>query len=273
MLYSKEQTTSIHEEQFAFLRVKEKDHVLTITLNRPEKKNALHPVMVNELAYAVHYAQHHDHIWAVVLDAVGDVFCAGGDLKAFAGQAEDVSSSIPRPSGDVLLGELFNKLHKPSIAKVEGDVYAGGFLLLAGCTYVLANNDVKFGLPETRRGLFPFQVMASLMAVMPERKVLDWCIRGYHLEVERAHEWGLVTHVTIEENIELDLQKLLQQILRNSPTAIRMGMEAYDHIRQRGTHQEHEYLLAMLMKTIQTSDAREGMAAFREKRAPNWTNQ
>lgn len=273
MLYSTEQTASIHQEDLAFIKVKEDGHVLTITLNRPGKKNALHPVMVNELAYAVHYAQHHDHIWVVVLDAVGDVFCAGADLKAFSGQAEEVSSSIPKPAGDVLLGEIFNKLHKPSIAKVEGNVYAGGFLLLAGCTYVLANNDVKLGLPETRRGLFPFQVMASLMAVMPERKVLDWCIRGYNLEVEQAHEWGLVTHVTIEENIESDLQQLLNQILANSPTAIRMGMEAYDHIRQRSTHQEHEYLLSMLMKTIQTKDAREGMAAFREKRAPEWTNQ
>jgi len=257
----------------AFIKVKEEDHVLTITLNRPEKKNALHPVMINELAYAVHYAQHHDHIWAVILDAAGDVFCAGADLKAFAGQAEEASSSIPQPAGDVLLGEIFNKLYKPSIAKVESNVYAGGFLLLAGCTYVLANNDVKFGLPETRRGLFPFQVMASLMSIMPERKVLDWCIRGYNLEVERAHEWGLVTHVTIEENIEQDLQQLLQQILRNSPMAIRMGMEAYNHIRQHSTHQEHEYLRSMLMKTIQTNDAREGMAAFREKRTPNWTNQ
>lgn len=273
MLYSHKQTESIYQEAFAFLQIKEADHVLTITLDRPKKKNALHPVMVNELAYAVHYAQHHDDIWLVVLQARGDVFCAGGDLKAFAGQTEEVSSTIPEPAGDILLGEIFNKLHKPSIAKVEGSVYAGGFLLLAGCTYVLANNDVTFGLPETRRGLFPFQVMASLMSVMPERQVLDWCIRGYNLQVERAHEWGLVTHVTIEENIEKDLQRLKDQILRNSPKAIRMGMEAYDHIRQRSTRQEHEYLLSMLRKTLGTQDAQEGITAFREKRTPNWTNQ
>lgn len=273
MLYSKEQTASIHQEQLAFIQVQETDHVLTITLNRPEKKNALHPVMVNELAYAVHYAQHHDHIWVVVLDAAGDVFCAGGDLKAFAGQVEEVASTIPEPAGDVLLGEIFNKLHKPSIAKVEGHVYAGGFLLLAGCTYVLANNDVKFGLPETKRGLFPFQVMSALMSVMPERKVLDWCIRGYNLEVEQAHQWGLVTQVTIEENIAADLERLLREITNNSPMAIRMGMEAYDHIRQRSTRQEHEYLRSMLMKNLQTQDAREGITAFREKRRPEWTNQ
>ena len=99
MLYSHEQTESIHQEEFAFLQVAEDDHVLTITLDRPQKKNALHPVMVNELAFAVHYAQHHDDIWLVVLQAQGDVFCAGGDLKAFAGQTEEVASTIPAPRG------------------------------------------------------------------------------------------------------------------------------------------------------------------------------
>jgi enoyl-CoA hydratase/carnithine racemase len=78
------------------------------------------------------------------------------------------------------IGQIFISLHKPSIAKVEGDVYAGGFLLLCGVRFVLANRGLKFGLPEVKRGLYPFQVMAALMEVMPARKVLDWCVRGYN---------------------------------------------------------------------------------------------
>lgn len=271
--YTKEQTAGFGVHTFAYLLVEERDNVLTITLNRPQKKNALNPVMVNELAFAISYAHYHPSIRAVVIGAKGDVFCSGADLRAFTGGTEEHHSTIPAPPGEVLIGELLPRLHKPSIARVEGDVYAGGFLLLAGCTYVMTCNHIKLGLPEVKRGLFPFQVMAALMEVMPPRKVLDWCIRGFNLDVERARQWGLVTHVTIQENIDKDLDKLLGEILTNSPTAIRLGMEAFDHLRRTHTAGQHEYLLNMLMRTVQTKDAQEGMAAFREKRTPVWTGE
>ncbi len=270
MIYTKTQTEALPKHRFAFIELEEKDHVLTITLNRPEKKNALNLTMVNELAFALHYAHFQDDVWVVVLQAKGNVFCAGADLKAMGSDAAESGSTIPAPREEVLLGELFNFLHKPSIAKVNGDVYAGGFLLLAGCTFVLASNHVKLGLPEVKRGLFPFQVMESLLQVMPPRKVLDWCIRGYNLDVGQAHEWGLVSKVTIEEAIDRDLDKLLQEILTNAPVAIRMGMEAYHQIHSSQSNQNHQYLREMLFKLLMTEDAREGISAFREKRTPVW---
>ena len=273
MLYTETQTATLHEETFAYLRVAQAGHVLTITLNRPEKKNALNPVMVNELAFALYYARYQTGVWLVVIQAAGDVFCAGADLKAFLGQTETHHSTIPEPAGEVLIGELFNQLNKPTIAKVEGDVYAGGFLLLAGCTFVVACNDVRLGLPEVKRGLFPFQVMAGLMEVMPPRMVLDWCIRGYDLQVERAHEFGLISQVTIREDIDREVDNLVREILANSPTAIRMGMEAYHRLRHDGSAENHEYLRNMLMQTLQTRDAQEGLRAFREKRSPQWTGE
>ena len=271
--YSKEQATSLSGHTFAYLLVEEKEHVLTVTLNRPAKKNALNPVMVNELAFALSYAAHRPAVRAVVLRASGDVFCSGADLKAFAGLQEAHHSTIPAPAGEVLIGELFPALHKPSIAVVEGDVYAGGMLLLAGSTYVVAVRERKLGLPEVRRGLFPFQVMAALLEVMPARKVLDWCVRGLTVGVDHAREWGLITHVTDRENIDSEVNRLLEEILVNSPAAIRMGMEAYEHLRRSRTQGHHEYLRNMLLKTLQTADAREGVAAFREKRPPVWTGE
>jgi enoyl-CoA hydratase/carnithine racemase len=270
MSYTQEQINHFSEQTFGYLLLEEAHHVLRITLNRADKKNALHPQMVNELAYALRYAHFRKSIWAVVLDAAGDVFCAGADLKSFAGDTDGRTSTIPAPDGEILLGELFAKVHKPCIAKVTGDVYAGGFMLLSGCHYVVACNHIKLGLPEVKRGLFPFQVMASLLEVMPQRKVLDWCMRGYNLEVEQAYEWGLVTHISIAEQIETDVQELLQQLLENSPSAIRLGLEAYDHLRQTGIQNQHQYLLNKFMETIQTKDAQEGIAAFREKRRPIW---
>ena len=98
MLYTKDNVADFKSQTFAYLIVEEDDHVLNITLNRPEKKNAMNPMLMNELVYALSYAHHTPSVWVVVLQAKGDVFCAGADLKAFAGQSPDgANSSIPEP--------------------------------------------------------------------------------------------------------------------------------------------------------------------------------
>ena len=270
-LYTQEQTQSIHSETFAYLKIAEADHVLTITLNRAAKKNALHPQMVNEIAYAFHYAHFEKNVWIVAIQAEGNIFCAGADLKALAGFVEENNSTIPQPNGAVLIGELFNKIYKPTIAKITGDVYAGGFFFLAGSNIVIAQNDVKFGLPEVKRGLYPMQVMAALLKVMPARKVVDWCIRGYNLPVDEAERFGLVSKMTSASKIDAEVQKIIDELKQNSPTAIRNGLAAFDHIQPSAA--EHKYLSEMLMKTIQTPDAREGIKAFKEKRKPVWTGE
>lgn len=256
---------------WAFLEVKEDGNTLYITLNRAEKKNAIHPHMVNELAAALQYAQQNPEVWSVVLQAKGDVFCAGADLKAFMGMVGEFESTIPKPNQEVLIGELLTEFHKPLISKVEGDVFAGGFFFLSGATYVVAKEGIKLGLPEVKRGLFPFQVMASLLRVMPERKVVDWCIRGYNLPVQYALQFGLVTHVCTAENVEETVQQLLQELHANSPSAIRFGLEAYRKI----THKagENAYLMQMLQKTAMSKDGQEGMLAFKEKRKAVWSGK
>lgn len=273
MPYTKEQCQKLNEQHFAFLKVGREDHVLNITLNRPQKRNALNPTMVHELAFAMCHARYQNDIWTVVIRAEGDVFCAGADLKAFMGTTEEDDSTIPPPEGEVLIGELFNKLYKPCIALVEKNVYAGGMLILSGCTHVITTTEVTFSLPEVKRGLFPFQVMAALMEVAPARKIIDWCMRGYDLEAEQALIWGLATHVTMPGKAEAELKLLLKDILANSPTAIRKGLEAFDHLRQQNTAEQHKYLRNMLMQTLQSKDAQEGIAAFREKRSPQWTGE
>lgn len=270
-LYTKGQTAEFANQTFAFLEIEEADHVLTITLDRADKKNALHPQMVNELAFALQYAHYLKDIWVIVMQAKGNVFCAGADLKAMAGLVEPNNSTIPNPDGTLLIGELFNKVHKPTLAKVTGDVYAGGFFFLAGCNIVLAQDNVKFGLPEVKRGIYPFQVMEALMKVMPSRKVLDWCIRGYNLPVDEAERYGLVTQVVSPEQMEAESQKIIEELKGNSPLAIRKGLEAYDYLNP--SAEQHKYLLKMLQQTIMSKDGQEGLKAFRDKRTPNWTGE
>lgn len=270
-LYTQDQLSDFSKQHFAFLEITEANHTLTLTLAREQRKNALHPQMINEIAYALHHAHFSSNIWSIVVKAKGNVFCAGADLKAMMGIIEPHDSTIPAPTGEILIGELFNTVLKPTIAIVRGDVYAGGFFFLAGCNIVLAQEGIKLGLPEVKRGLYPFQVMAALLRVMPAKKVIDWCIRGYNLPVAEAAQFGLVTEVCSVEEIAERTERILAELHANSPTAIRLGLEAYHHIRPAAA--EHQYLLQMLMKTIGTKDGQEGLKAFREKRAAKWVGK
>ena len=270
-LYTSSISSTLDDHHFAFIEVEVENHVMNITLNRPSKKNALHPQMMNEIAFVMHHAHFNPSVWMLTIRAKGNVFCAGADLKAMAGLIEPNDSTIPKPDGDVLIGELFNKIYKPTIAVVTGDVYAGGFFFLAGSNIVIAQDDVKFGLPEVKRGIYPFQVMASLLNVMPPRKVIDWCIRGYNLAVEEALKFGLVSHVVSASDVDRQVQTVIDELKENSPSAIRKGLEAFDHIQPKGS--QHQYLYDMLQETLASQDGVEGLKAFREKRKPQWTGQ
>lgn len=270
-LFTNDQIEAFSQQHFAFLKVEKGNHILSLVLNRPAKKNALHPQMVNEIAYCMQYAHQSHEIWVIVIGAEGNVFCAGADLKAMAGIIEENDSTIPHPQQEILIGELFNKVYKPTIAKVTGDVYAGGFFFLAGCNIVLAQDDITLGLPEVKRGLYPFQVMAALLKVMPPRKVIDWCIRGYNLPVEEAEKYGLVSQTVMASEMEEAVTSVIDELKSNSPSAISLGLQAYDQIQP--SAQAHKYLREMLMKTIATQDGQEGLKAFREKRKPEWKGQ
>jgi enoyl-CoA hydratase/carnithine racemase len=273
MLYDATAVADFAQHNFAFLLAEHRDQVLYLRLNRPAQKNAMNPTLMAELAFALSYAHHTPEVWAVVLGAEGDVFCAGADLKAFAGQATDNGgSTIPNPTGEVLLGELFLGVHKPTIAVVDGPVYAGGFLLVCGCTFVVASPKASFALPEVKRGLYPMQVMASLLQILPPRKVLELCLLGDAVTADQAHALGLVTHMATD-SLEAETQALLDKICGNSPNALRMGLKAFDELRAQAANEQHAYLKGMLAQLLASQDFQEGFAAFKEKRKPNWTGR
>lgn len=273
MLYTQEQVLKIKEHKFAYILIEEKDHVLTITLNRPKAKNAMSPTLVREYAFAMAYAHYNSEIWAVVFAANGDIWCAGADLKAMRGKEEANDSDIPHSDQPIVIGDLFNQIHKPVIARVHAPVYAGGHLLIAGCTYVIATSNVSFSLPEVKRGIFPFQVMDMLLKVLPSRKVLQWCISGDKISAEEALEMGLVSQLVGEGQLDESVDSLIAKIFENSPSAIRLGLKAFDELRSVAEKDKQAFLKKMLDETIQTSDAQEGLRAFAEKRKPEWTGK
>ena len=163
----------------------------------------------------------------MVLRAKGDVFCSGSDLSAMQGKLDQHDSSIGRPLKEVLLVNLWTGLSKPSLAIVEGNVYAGGYLFLACCTFVIAEKSLKFSLPETRRGIFPMQVMGVLMRVIVPRVLLDWCIRGYEIDAKKAEDWGLISKAVNKNEIESAAKEWIKQVIINSPSAISVS---YTHL-------------------------------------------
>jgi enoyl-CoA hydratase/carnithine racemase len=125
-----------------------------------------------------------------------------------------------------------------------------------------------FGLPEVKRGLWPFQVMQSMLQVMSPRAVLDYCMRGKSLNATEAKEIGMVSCVT--EHVDAEVKALAEELIQYSPSAIRLGLEAFDQLKKIPEAEAHSYLKQMLSNAIKTEDAREGMSAFSEKRKPNW---
>lgn len=270
MLYTVEQALSLKEQTFAHLIVTQHDHVLNITLNRPEKKNAMNDILFRELAFALEHAYHNHEVWAVVIDAKGDIFCAGADLKAFAGQAQENNSTIPVPEGEVVLADVFSSVCKPTIAKVHAPVFAGGFLIVCGCTHVIASSNATFALPEVKRGLYPFQVMQSMLQIMPTRVVLDFCMRARSVNAHEAKALGLISDVVEPAELDAAVDALIADIMQYSPSAIRLGLEAFNDLKRMPAAESQKHMKQMLGEALKTEDAAEGLQAFIEKRKPVW---
>ena len=143
--------------EFKATKIITKDNILTITLNRPEKKNALNNVMMNEINYAFAYAKQERSIRVVVIAAEGDVFCAGADLNRT--QEESV---VPKIEGSDDISLSIRHLYKPVICKIQGSVHAGALLMVTNCTHAIAVENAKFSAPEILRGVWPHMVMAGL---------------------------------------------------------------------------------------------------------------
>ena len=169
---------------FEATKVVIKDNILTITLNRPDKKNAINTVMMNEVNYALAYAKQERKIRVVVIDAEGDIFCAGADLSNSKSE-----SNVPKLENHDDLSLSIRHLYKPVICKIQGSVLAGALLMVANASHAIAVKDAKFSAPEIKRGLWPFMVMACLFRVMPKRAGLDFIMRGNYIDASKAEEW------------------------------------------------------------------------------------
>jgi enoyl-CoA hydratase/carnithine racemase len=248
------------------------DGVLRITLDRPEKRNPLSPAMMGELVAALAHAQGDQAVRVCVLTGAGKVFSAGGDLSMMGGApgAGGGATSI------ATLPELIQALAalgKPTIAMLNGHALAGGFGLALACDLIVASDAAQLGTPEIQVGLWPMMIMALIVRHVPRKKAMEWMLLGERISADEAARWGLVNRVVPAAQLEEETGKLARTLAAKSPSTLRMGLRAFHETDDLPLERSLPYLAAQLAALIGTEDAREGLMAFLEKRAPRWTGR
>lgn len=255
---------------FEAIEIARDGHVLTITLNRPERKNAINAAMTNELIYALDYARQERGIRVVVLAANGDVFCAGGDLRSMIGATDKLRSNVPKRGESDDISLRIRHLYKPVIAKIQGGVYAGALLLVCNASHAVAADHAMFSAPEIKRGIWPFMVMAGLFRLMPKRAGLDFIMRGEPMTAALAEKYGLINEAVPAAQLDARVAEMAQGLVNLAPGTMQMGLRAFVAQEDMEFDSALPYLRTQIEACLKSADAKEGISAFLEKREPDW---
>ena len=258
---------------FRTLLVQQDGARATITMNKPERKNPLGPEMVNELCWALDDAKDDPAVRVIVLTGAGGAFSAGGDLKQMSGGADGGPEPLPHRGDYVELLLRFTTIGKPTIARVPGIAMGGGLGLVASCDFAVACESATFGTPEIKRGLFPMMIMAVLRRVVSRRRLMDMMLLGEKLDAREAERIELISKAVPDAELDAAVEALAAKLAAQSPTAIRMGLAAFHAQADRDLASALPFLRDQLVAILGTEDAREGLMAFMEKRAPQWTGR
>ncbi|HKE74981.1 MAG TPA: enoyl-CoA hydratase-related protein [Acidimicrobiales bacterium] len=249
-------------------------HVARVTIDRPERRNALTWGLVAELRAAFARAGGDAGVRVCVLTGAGDrAFCAGADLGGMAGEPGAV---LAAHEGRGQLAELFRELYglgKPTVARVRGYALAGGFGLALACDLVVAADDAVFGAPEIDVGLWPHMITVPLIRSMPPKVALELMMTGRRVGADEGARLGFVSRVAPVDGLDAAVDELAGTLAGKSPAALRLGRDAFYAVWDRDVDTSLRILHPLLGVTAATEDAAEGLAAFRDKRPPEWTGR
>lgn len=256
--------------EFETILYEKTDNVIRITLNRPEKRNAMSSQMLEELTVAFETADKDHDAACVILRGAGDkAFCAGADLGGFA-QSDSFYENYENRGLFPKLFMVMEKLSKPTLAAVNGHCVAGGMGLMMACDLAIAKAGCKMGTPEIARGLFPFMISTLIGRAVPRRRIFEMMLVGETFSSETAAEWNLVNKTVPAEEFDEAVEAWAKKISGYSPAVLRLGRRAL--IQQDGMSLEGAltYLQGLLSVNVMMEDAGEGIAAFFQKREPEW---
>lgn len=247
-----------------------KDKVATITINRPKRRNAMNPDVMAGLKDRFQQAGTDPAVSAIVLTGAGGTFCAGADLGGtFGAQKSFLEMHEDRRYFAGLLAGM-NKCRKPILAAIEGYCLAGGMGLCLSSDVVIASEDAQFGLPEIKRGLWPYMVTAVLIRNVGRKKALELCMTGERVSAAEAERIGMINYCVPKEQFEAKVAEMAGKLSSYSPAVMGLGKSSFYQIADMGLEDALGYLHSQLTINTQTEDLAEGIAAFMEKREPVW---
>lgn len=251
------------------LEVETDAHVRTVTLARAQKRNALATKTVGELSAALAEAEADDEVRVVVLTGTGEkAFCAGGDLAGDLGKPFLEGHEGRRAYGRLLV--QMRRLGRPLIARVNGYALGGGLGLVAVCDLAVAADDARFGTPEVNLGLFPWMIAAVLYRTLPAKAVNELILTGEKIDAEAARAMGLVNRVVPRADLDAAVADLAGKVAGKSPAILRLGRRGLATMADMPFDGAVEFLASQLSLNTLTEDAMEGVAAFMQKRPPEW---
>ncbi len=248
------------------LAIKHDGRVTRLTLDRPERRNALGLATMRELIEAVGTLPAETEV--VVLGAEGPVFSAGHDISEMVGADEDHHRLLFDVCTEMMLA--LHRIPQPVVARVQGPAAAAGCQLVASCDLAVAVESAWFATPGVMIGLFCSTPMVPLTRAVGRKRAMEMLLTGDRVDAATAAEWGLVNKAVPDDRLDAEVDELVERILRFSPRVVGLGKEAF--YRQVDATEEEAYrsMSAVMTGNAGLADAQEGMTAFLEKRPPSW---
>lgn len=245
--------------------------VRTLTIDRAERRNTLDGATLDGLIAGLREGRRDTDVRVIVITGAGDrAFCAGADL---AGSFSDGDHVMARHGAIGRLRDLFaavDDLDKPLIGRVNGHAVAGGFGLALACDILVSVDRATFGTPEVNVGLWPFLISALILDHLGPKRTYDLTLTGRRIEADEALSWGLVNRVVSDEELDDAVGEYVDLLVSGSPVAQRLGRRCLVETRHMTREQRYGYLHAMFDLALETEDVKEGIAAFLQKRDPQW---
>jgi enoyl-CoA hydratase/carnithine racemase len=242
-----------------------------ITLDRPERRNALSLAVMEELVATLRRVSGDAGVRAVVLQASGPAFSAGHDLSEMIDRDLPFFTRLFDACCELM--DTIRSIPQPVIAQVEGIATAAGCQVVAACDLAVASEDARFGTPGVRIGLFCSTPMVPLSRAIGRKRALDMLLTGRVIDAATAFDWGLVNRVVAPDAVRAEVDAIVEAVARSSPLTVGIGKEAFYAQIDRDERSAYDLTKAVMAMNARADDAQEGMCAFLEKRSPTWTGR
>jgi methylglutaconyl-CoA hydratase len=258
--------------QYSTLKFERDGGIATLTLNRPEKRNAISAPMIDDVLAALTTAEEDRSVRVVILTGAGKAFCAGMDLEALQALAKQTSEQNLADSRRMArMFQLVYRFPKPLITAVNGAAIAGGCGLATLSDFTIAVPSAKFGYTEVRIGFIPALVSVMLRRQIGEKHARDLLLTGRIIDAAEAFRMGLVTEIVPPEDLMKRAREVAGMLLEASPTSLAMTKRLLLRYDEENLRQEMELATQENARIRSTEDFREGLASFLEKRPPKWS--